>query len=559
MSTRHPVRRSPILLATALILAAGWVTRAETPGAADAAKQAKPTKPRLRVTISKETTFITGPLRKDGYVDYVAALNDAARQGVTPENNAAVPFCKAFGPSEISANTRERFFRMLGIDPLPQQGKYIVDFSAYTDRLVKQRAAADQDADQDGYRDKLDKDFDQIMDRPWSKKDFPEMARWLELNEEPLRLIVEGTRRPRYYTPMIASSDDDEPGMVIAVLLPVLQQTREAARLLSARAMCRLGQGKVDAAWQDLLACHRLARLAGQDPTLIGALVGIAIDGIADAGDARLIHHGNLRAEQARKILADLQSLGPLPSMAEKLNTGERYMYLDAVCTLARGRMDLFQLAGDGPSPRLAWALRMASSLLIDWDLILRMGNSWYDRMVAALEKPTHAERAEAMKALDDEIEAITADATDPKGFALSFLRGKTPRQTLSRQMGNVLVALFLPAVMAARTAEDRGVTLARLNQIAFALAGYRAEHGKYPKDLAELAPKYIAKLPVDPFTGKSFRYKPQGEGFLIYSLGPNMEDNGGKVYYLDEKKAAEGEDTSRWDDYRLRIPPESN
>ena len=32
-----------------------------------------------------------------------------------------------------------------------------------------------------------------------------------------------------------------------------------------------------------------------------------------------------------------------------------------------------------------------------------------------------------------------------------------------------------------------------------------------------------------------------------------------GKVYYLDEEKAAEGEDTSQWDDHRLRIPPESN
>ena len=39
-----------------------------------------PSKPRVLVTISKETTYITGPLRKDGYVDYVAALNGAARR-----------------------------------------------------------------------------------------------------------------------------------------------------------------------------------------------------------------------------------------------------------------------------------------------------------------------------------------------------------------------------------------------------------------------------------------------------------------------------------------------
>ena len=41
-------------------------------------------------------------------------------------------------------------------------------------------------------------------------------------------------------------------------------QYREAARALTARAMLRVDEGKVDEAWDDLLACHRLARLAGQ-------------------------------------------------------------------------------------------------------------------------------------------------------------------------------------------------------------------------------------------------------------------------------------------------------
>ena len=48
--------------------------------------------PGLLVTISKETTYITEPLRADGYPDYVAALNQRFSQGVTPENNAAVLF-----------------------------------------------------------------------------------------------------------------------------------------------------------------------------------------------------------------------------------------------------------------------------------------------------------------------------------------------------------------------------------------------------------------------------------------------------------------------------------
>ncbi|MFP6600890.1 MAG: hypothetical protein VB862_00040, partial [Pirellulaceae bacterium] len=45
---------------------------------------------KLPFTVSKETTRITSPLRKDGYVDYLAAINVLSSRGVTPENNVFV-------------------------------------------------------------------------------------------------------------------------------------------------------------------------------------------------------------------------------------------------------------------------------------------------------------------------------------------------------------------------------------------------------------------------------------------------------------------------------------
>ncbi len=85
-------------------------------------------------TISKETTYITEPLRKDGFVDYVAALNQRSSQGVTPENNAAVLFWKAMGPEEIEPEYRDKYFQMLGIPPLPEKGDYFVDLEQYLAR-----------------------------------------------------------------------------------------------------------------------------------------------------------------------------------------------------------------------------------------------------------------------------------------------------------------------------------------------------------------------------------------------------------------------------------------
>ena len=89
------------------------ILRAEPP--ADRQASEAPTKGRLPITISKETTYITEPLRPDGYPDYLAALNRLGSEGVTPENNAVVPLVLAFGPDKIASESREKFFKMLGI------------------------------------------------------------------------------------------------------------------------------------------------------------------------------------------------------------------------------------------------------------------------------------------------------------------------------------------------------------------------------------------------------------------------------------------------------------
>src|SRR5438876_478985 len=80
-------------------------------------------KPRGKFTIGKETTFVSGPLDKDGYIDYVAALNERMSKSVTPENNANVVIWKAFGPHPESATMPPEFFKWLGNQP-PEKGDY---------------------------------------------------------------------------------------------------------------------------------------------------------------------------------------------------------------------------------------------------------------------------------------------------------------------------------------------------------------------------------------------------------------------------------------------------
>ena len=72
-----------------------------------------------------------------------------------------------------------------------------------------------------------------------------------------------------------------------------------------------------------------------------------------------------------------------------------------------------------------------------------------------------------------------------------------------------------------------------RLLMIDLALRAYRFDHGgkTWPKTLDALVPEYLERLPSDPFRpGGGFVYKVVGDEFLLYGLGPDGDDDGGKA-----------------------------
>ena len=57
-------------------------------------------------------------------------------------------------------------------------------------------------------------------------------------------------------------------------------------------------------------------------------------------------------------------------------------------------------------------------------------------------------------------------------------------------------------------------------------LCQYEREHGNLPDSLADLSPRYMKVLPLDPFGGKPFIYDKARR--IVYSLGPSLVDHGG-------------------------------
>jgi hypothetical protein len=87
-----------------------------------------------------------------------------------------------------------------------------------------------------------------------------------------------------------------------------------------------------------------------------------------------------------------------------------------------------------------------------------------------------------------------------------------------------------MPGLTKASELRDRAVMRLELSKVALALAGHRAEKGQFPDSLAVLAPAYMKEVPKDLFTDGPLVYRKTQKGYLLYSLGPNMKDDGGKT-----------------------------
>jgi hypothetical protein len=240
--------------------------------------------------------------------------------------------------------------------------------------------------------------------------------------------------------------------------------------------------------------------------------------------------------------------------MVDRINWAERLVYLD--CVLLASRKGIGEIGGLTGSSRgrdgtfVSFAQHVVT-LLVDWNEPMRMGNQWYDRLVAALSMPTRKERDTAVAEFERELKKVAVQAKDLRVLLGNIASADSLRGGLGRQMGNVCIALFMPALSGVISAEDRNTVWQSTVPVVFALAAYRADHGSYPADLAALVPKYLPAIPEDLFSGGPLRYKGQRAGYVLYSVGPNGKDDGGRSN-RDEPDAT---DIIDCDDITIRMP----
>jgi hypothetical protein len=270
---------------------------------------------------------------------------------------------------------------------------------------------------------------------------------------------------------------------------------RQATRLQVAKARTLASGRQLENALNAAAICFDVGQHASSStPNLIGHLVEVAIDAIALRGVADIID-GRECPRQASAALRSRLRETDLVSSSIRALEGEAasgLLTIDQMPELVRRERQ----QGRGPT-----APRGLSP--VDW--------------------MAGASRAYYVKSMNDYIELA------PLPYRQSRQRCAELEAQASRMPSYaMLVEILLPALTGAAARRDQMVAHINLCIVALDLKAYKHERGEYPETLDGLPEASEESYAGDVFTGKPFKYRREGEGFLLYSFGKDLDDDGG-------------------------------
>jgi len=285
---------------------------------------------------------------------------------------------------------------------------------------------------------------------------------------------------------------------------PEFRLLRTCARWLSAESALELYDGKPEAAIKTMALGFTLARHCAQDPMLIGYLVTIALDTITLHGMERILYVAGKQPNTPRDVRLAIESGWRPRSLAHGMR-GEVIVPLIHIEQMRKGNPDTWgkfrkedeMEAGIGPLPLLSPADRA------DW-------NGFIDRSEVV-----------TLQALDRII--VAADKPYPDANRL-IMRTVANVQSKEADAAYTLARIVFPVYSNSADTRARAISNPGVVEVAASVLEWRAHHGTYPERLSEA----MLHVPADAFEGQPLRYRIEGKGFVVYSIGSTGKFTGG-------------------------------
>jgi len=284
--------------------------------------------------------------------------------------------------------------------------------------------------------------------------------------------------------------------------------------MLALRAEILAADGRLDEALASCAAIFRIGEHAKMEPMLLGQLVGYAVQDVGVRALEQVLSSGDPSPAACRELLAGLAGIDNLTPSVRALRGEVAIWGIPLYDMVRQNAVSIGDLqsgvafseernARSRPRPPLTHRiLQTAMRPLLNLDEI-----SYLEAMEGNIK---------AVGAAWPESERLTRDL-DERVWRLPFYR---------RTVTTMLIPVYSRAVWR----RDSTTALVRAAEVGLALTAFHAQHGTYPDTLAELEAAGW-DLPSDPFGGGSPHYRTEGDGFVVWSIGPDMDDGGGRPF----------------------------
>jgi hypothetical protein len=302
-------------------------------------------------------------------------------------------------------------------------------------------------------------------------------------------------------------------------LVPYLAKVKGSVQLLAAEALFDASNGDIEKALSALRAAGAVADSVAEEPLLISQLVRIASWAIISKR-CELLLNGATLSDQQLITLQTLFQNGERPNAMARGLAGERTCGL-AVFMGSPDRMYIFGGLDLNSPPALKDRLRASLYIgLLKSTGLLRKDRTFYLDVMAT--------------------NIAAAEAPFPERLTLSQQANNSALSPPSKLM--IFSRMMLPALSRAIQRDADHIARIRTAQTAIAVERFRRAHnGDLPTDLNQLVPAYLPSLPRDPFDGEPLRFKRRATGYVVYSIGSDLRDDGGSEG--DPKKPSSAKD----------------
>lgn len=317
---------------------------------------------------------------------------------------------------------------------------------------------------------------------------------WLNQHAAILKTLITAANRPGTRFP----ADPNAP--LFEQPIPAFVNLRATAQTFALRTQRAIEHRDAVTAVEGLRVIQQLRRSMESSPTLVAAMIGVAIC----AMEANLIQDGIQRGLWSDTQLERFQSQLAGSDLIQLLENSMALEIIHQVTVIehhgllksfnASAKHSIFERA----VPR-GWIQQMNAY----------SANLSMDALLHAIDAGRHRIHFERFEESDRRLEEIDK--------SMCFF--------------HLLAQVAIPNFFKAFETTARTQTLVDMTRIACALERHKNAKGNYPGRLDDLTPEWIDSVPHDVATGEPLIYRLEpGGSFTLYSRGPNQTDDGGVI-----------------------------